>query len=54
MDRDEISDDDDAVIATARIGEHLRTWRKFLAVVRWSVGAAAVALLALLIFCTHT
>lgn len=48
------SDDDmDEVTATARIGEHLRTWRMFLSTIRWFLAAAALLLIGLLMFRTH-
>jgi hypothetical protein len=50
---DDIDETAEEIVATAPIGEHLRTWRKFLSVVRWSAGALAVLLIALLVFCTH-
>jgi hypothetical protein len=35
------------------MGEHLRTWRLFLSVVKWNLIGAGVLLLFLLMFRTH-
>lgn len=39
---------------TADMGEHLRTWRLFIAVLKWNVLALFVLLLGLLLFRTHS
>jgi len=38
---------------TTDIGEHQRTWKLFVALVRWVAAGSALLLLALLIFRTH-
>jgi|WetSurMetagenome_2_1015567.scaffolds.fasta_scaffold708295_1 hypothetical protein len=43
----------DEVSVTADIGERLRTWRMFIAHLRWFAVATAALLIALLIFRTH-
>lgn len=45
-------DEDEVVVATAEIGPHLRTWRMFVARLRW-LGLAAIALLAVLLVSLH-
>lgn len=47
------TDETDEVSVTADIGERLRTWRKFVAHLRWFTLATAAFLIALLIFRTH-
>lgn len=51
---DEHDDSDDEMpVATADLGEHLRTWRMFLIKTRWGLAAAALVLALLLAFRTH-
>jgi len=38
---------------SADMGEHLRTWRLFLRVIKWNLFGAALLLLLLLAFRTH-
>ena len=35
------------------LGEHLRTWKAFTGLIKWSMASIAVIMLALLIFRTH-
>jgi len=35
------------------IGEHVRTWKSFTALIKWNLVAAAILMLLLLIFRTH-
>lgn len=39
--------------ATADMGEHLRTWRLFVSMLKWNLVALGVLMLALLAFRTH-
>jgi hypothetical protein len=52
MDEHEESDDE-MPVATADLGEHLRTWRMFLIKLRWGLAAAMLVLALLLAFCTR-
>ena len=38
---------------TADMGEHLRTWRFFVALLQWNVAALGLLLLGLLLFRSH-
>ena len=38
---------------TMDMGEHLRTWRQFVGLVKWSIGSIALVMLLLFIFRTH-
>jgi hypothetical protein len=38
---------------TMDISEHLRTWKLFTGLVKWSMGGIALVMLGLLIFRTH-
>ncbi len=48
--RDEIGEEPATM---ADIGEHVRTWRMFLAKLRWALVTAVILLLLLLVFRTH-
>jgi hypothetical protein len=48
--RDEIGEEPATM---ADIGEHVRTWRMFLAKLRWAVVTVVILLLLLLVFRTH-
>ncbi len=39
--------------AAMDMGEHLRTWRQFLSLVKWTLIAAAVLMILLLMFRAH-
>jgi Bacterial aa3 type cytochrome c oxidase subunit IV len=40
--------------ASADMGEHLRTWRMFISMIKWNLLGAAALLLLLLAFRTHS
>ena len=45
--------DDHAAGGTMDLGEHMRTWKQFLGLIKWSLGSIAVLMLFLFIFRTH-
>jgi hypothetical protein len=52
-DDEENGDEPPSLDAKLDMGEHLRTWRLFVSLIQWTVVAAAVLLLILLLFRTH-
>jgi len=47
------NDHNDEQTGTMDIGEHLRTWKLFTGLVKWSMAGIALLMLGLLIFRTH-
>lgn len=47
-------DEHEETPATTDMGEHLRTWRLFISVVKWNLIGAGVLMLFLLMFRTHS
>jgi hypothetical protein len=46
-------DEHEETPAATDMGEHLRTWRLFISMVKWNLIAAGVLMLFLLMFRTH-